>query len=200
VTGAAALAGALALSLSFAALFAARIATLLRICALQALAAALAVGAQGWERHVTSLCLAALLAAALNGLALPLVLRRMVGRAAMPLSVKLRCGVVGSASAAFALVAAPVATLTAGEPLELLPLGLSVMLLGLLIIALRSHPLLPALGLLSSQNGLVLASGAMPGLPQSVLLLAAAPLVPSLIVASVWLHNRNQIHVATPWA
>jgi hydrogenase-4 component E len=197
--GAATLAGALALSLSLAALFAGRIATVLRICALQAMAAALAAVGQGWDRHVASLYIAALLTAALNGFAMPLALRRMLGQAIIP-SVALRCDVIGSAAAAFALVTASVATLTAQEHLELVPLGLSVLLLGLLLVAFRSHPLLPTLGLLSAQNGLILAACAIPGLPPPLLLLAAVPLIPSLCLASVWLLDRNQMDVTAPWA
>ncbi len=201
MTGVAALAGALALSLSFAALCAGRIGAVLRVCALQALAAALAAGAQGWAQHAASLYLAALLAFALNGLALPLLLLRLSGRTTMPSPIRWRYGFVVSVAAAFALVAASVAAvmrLTEGEQFELLALGLSVLLLGMLLLALRSHRLLPALGLLSSQNGLVLAACAIPGLPPSALLLAVVPLVPSLVVMSVWLHDRNRLAVAPP--
>jgi len=49
----------------------------------EALTAALAVAVQGLQRQVAALCVAALLAAALNGLALPLALRRMIGRNAI---------------------------------------------------------------------------------------------------------------------
>jgi hydrogenase-4 component E len=191
------LAAALALSLSFATLFAGRVATVLRICVLQALTAALAAGVQGLQRQAASLCLAALLAALLNGLALPFALRRMIGRGTMSSSIGLRCGVFGSAAAAFALVAASIAALTAGEDGEPLALSLSVLLLGLLFLAFRSHPLVPALGLLSSQSGLVVAACAIPGLPPPVQLLAAVPLVPSLAIASMWLQGRNRLAVTS---
>jgi hydrogenase-4 component E len=195
--------GALALTLSFATLFARRIAAVLALCTLQAVWVALAAGAQGWARQDASLCLAALLAFALNGLALPLALRRLAARASTRPSIGRRYGSVPAVTAAFALVAASLAgamRLADGEPFELLALGMSVMLLGVLPLAARAHRLLPALGLLSSQNGVVLAACAVPGLPASILLLAAAPLVPSLVVIDLWLDDRSRLAVAPPWA
>jgi hydrogenase-4 component E len=199
MTGIAALAGALALSMSFATLFTRRIDGVLRACVLQALAAGVAAGAQGWARHDAPLGVAALLAVALNGLVLPLAVRRITERAATPSSVRWRCGFAASAAAGFALVAASVATVLRqadGEQSELLALGMAILVLSLLLLAVRSHRLLPALGLLSSQNGVVIAACAIPGLPMSVLLLAAVPLVPSLAVVSLWLHDRNRLAVA----
>jgi hydrogenase-4 component E len=203
MTGVATLAGALALCLSFLMLFTGRIAPLLRICTVQAAAIAIVVGAQGWARHDASLCFAALAAFALNGLVLPLALRRLIERPAPPACGRWRCGFAASAAAGFALVAASVAgamRLVDGEQFELLALGLSILLLGLLLLAVRLHRLSPALGLLVSQNGVVMAACAIPGLPTSVLLLAAVPLVPSLAVMSLWLQDRNSVAVAPPWA
>lgn len=196
------LAGALALILVFVALFTGRLGAALRICMMQAAAVALAAASQGWARHAVSLGLGALLALALNGLAL-VALRRLAGRATMVPSIGWRCGSAVSASAAFALVAASVAgvmRLADGQQFELLGLGMSIVSLGLLLLAVRSHRLLPALGLLASQNGMVLAACAIPGLPISVLLLAVVPLVPSLAIASLWLHDRGRLAVAPPWA
>lgn len=203
MTGIVALAGALALSLSFAMLFTRRIAPLLRICTVQALATAIAAGAQGWARHDASLCFAALLAFVLNGLALPLALRRLIERATTPSPVRWRCGFGASAGAAFALAAASVAGAIRPadrQQVELLALALSILLLGLLLLAVRSHRMMPALGLLSSQNGVVLASCVIPGAPMPVLLVAAIPLVPSLVFASLWLRDRTRPAVAPRWA
>jgi hydrogenase-4 component E len=202
MTGVATSAGALALTLSIVTLFAGRFGTALRICMLQALAVGLAAAAQGWARHSASLCLAALLVCTLNGLGLPMALRRLVAGTATPATIGWQCGFAPSASAAFVLVAAAVAgsmRLADGEQCELLALGMSIVLLGLLLLAVRSHRLLPVLGLLVSQNGMVVAASAIPGLPMSVLLLAAVPLVPSLAVASLWLHDPDRLALAPPW-
>jgi hydrogenase-4 membrane subunit HyfE len=203
MTNIAALASALALSLSFVMFFTRRIAALLRICTVQALAAAVAAGAQGWMRHDVSLCIAALLAFALNGLALPLALRRLVERATTPAPLRWRCGFAASTAAAFALAAASVARamlLAGGQQFEPLALGMAILLLGLLLLAVRSHRMLPALGLLSAQNGVVLAVCAISSPPLSVLLVAVIPLVPSLAVAGLWLRDRTRLAVAPPWA
>ena len=200
MTGVVALAGASALTLSLAAMFSERIGAALCACMLQALAVALAAAAQGWARHVAVLCLAALLACALNGLTLPLALRRLIGQPTTPIGWQ--CGCPPSATAAFALVAASVAgamRLADGERFELLALGMSILMLGLLLLAARSHRVMPALGLLVSQNGVVMAACAIPDLPMPVVVLAVVPLVPSLAVISLWLHDRNRLSVAPPW-
>ncbi|HXA24356.1 MAG TPA: hypothetical protein VNW90_18880 [Acetobacteraceae bacterium] len=201
MTAAAGLAGAMALALSFVLLFTERIDTDLRVCALQAMAAAVAAGAQGWAEHAATLCFAALLAFALNGLALPLVLRRLAGRTTLPSAAGRRCGFAISALAAAVLLAVSVAgtlRLTQSGQSDPLALGLSILLLGLLLLALRSHPLLPALGLLSSQSGMILAACAIHGLPLPALVLAAVPLVPTLAAASEWLHDGNRLALMPP--
>ena len=61
--------------------------------------------------------------------------------------------------------------------------GVSVALLGLLLLLVRSHALAPALGLLSSQNGLVLVAGAHPHMSLPAAVAVAVPLVPALVLA-----------------
>lgn len=203
MTGIAASAGALALALSYVTMFMGRFAAALRAGVAQTLATALAAVAQGWALHSAPLCIAALLLCLLNGIALPLALRRLIGRAIVPRSIAWRCGFVASAATAVVMVAASVAgamRLTQGEQFDLLALGLSILLLGFLLPALRSHPLLPALGLLASQNGLLLAACVIPGLPPSALLLAAVPLVPAIVVASICLHDGSRPDLASPCA
>ena len=67
--------------------------------------------------------------------------------------------------------------------------GVSVALLGLLLVVVRSHALAPALGLLSSQNGLVLVAGAHPHVSLPAALAVAVPLVPALVLADHWLRR-----------
>ena len=68
-------------------------------------------------------------------------------------------------------------------------MGSSVVLLGLALIGLRWHSFVPALGLLSSQNGLVLLAGTYPGQALQPALIAALPLVPALALWERW-HRR----------
>ena len=116
-------------------------------------------------------------------------------------SLAYRYGFAPSLAASFILVAASVdaAMPMAGQgQMDLLALGLSVLLVGLLLPALRSHDLVSALGLLLSQNGGVLAASAIPGLPLSALLIATVPLVPSLVIAEGWLRDRNRLAPMPP--
>jgi hydrogenase-4 membrane subunit HyfE len=201
MTGVGSLAGACALALALAVPLIGRIHTALRIVAVQSLATAVAAGAQGWAQNVPSLYVAAPLALALNGFALPLVLHRRSRRLPVRESLAYRYGFAPSLAASFILVAASVdaAMPMAGQgQMDLLALGLSVLLVGLLLPALRSHDLVSALGLLLSQNGGVLAASAIPGLPLSALLIATVPLVPSLVIAEAWLRDRNRLAPMSP--
>jgi hypothetical protein len=53
----------------------------------------------------------------------------------------------------------------------------------------RSHALAPVLGVLSSQNGLVLVAGAHPGVSLPAALAVAVPLVPGLVLTDIWLRR-----------
>ena len=194
MTGLAALASASALASSLAMLVAGRVAGVLALCVAQASAASLAAVAHGFARNAGLLGVTAVLAIVLNGFALPRALRRFTGQAGMPASIGARFGFAGTAATAFVLVTAAVAGTVQpaeAEQSALLALGLSMLLLGLLLPVARSHPALPAVGLLAAQNGVILAACAIPVLGLPVLLLAAIPLVPALAVAALWLHGRT---------
>jgi hypothetical protein len=170
--------GAAALLLSIGLLCVRRIDTVVRLCALQALFAAASLGE-------TALALA-LLACALNGVALPVALARRDGATLLTR----RRGAVVSGAAALGLVSATVAGMAqAGTGGMAAVVGVSVALLGLLLLMLRSHGLAPALGLLSSQNGLVLVAGAHPHVSLPAALAVAVPLVPALALADNWLRR-----------
>jgi hypothetical protein len=167
-------ASAAALLLSIGLLSARRVDTAMQLCALQALAAGISLG-----QVVPT---AAILAFALNGVGLPLVVARLHGetlleaRGGAPLSWAAALMSVALAGVAFAGVG------TDG----LVAAGVSVTWLGLLLIALRAHPLAPALGLMSSQNGLVMLAGAQSELPLPTALAVALPLVPALVLVESW--------------
>jgi hydrogenase-4 membrane subunit HyfE len=187
VIGTVQLAGALALLLSIALLCAIRTATAVRACAVQALLVAVVLGAPGW-RHASL----ALVAFALSGVVIPLVLQRVLDRPGMAPSIAMRGGDIATWIAALILLVATVATFTqvrVGGASDALVFGASIALLGLLMVARRPHPLMPALGLLSSQNGLILVAGATADLPLPALLIVVVPLVPALLAANAWLRQ-----------
>ena len=185
---AAQLCGALALLLSFALLHAWRLRTAVRLCAVQTLLVALVAGLQG----TVPLVLFALLAFGLTGLALPLALRRVGDRAGSQPGF----GAPALALLAVVLVAVAVAVamrLGAGTRPEALAVALSIVLLGLL----RSTGT-ASLGLLSAQNGLILAAGAIPGLPPLALAIVAVPCVPALMIALAWPRRFDRREAAPP--
>jgi hypothetical protein len=165
------LTGAAALLLSIGLLCARRIDTAVRLCALQAVFAAASLGEAAPAP--------ALLAVALNGVALPVALARSNGATLLTP----RGGPVVSWAAAFALLSVTIAVFADAGTGGMAVVGVSVALLGLLLFLVRSHALAPALGLLSSQNGLVLVAGAHPHMSLPAAVAVAVPLVPALVLA-----------------
>jgi hydrogenase-4 membrane subunit HyfE len=145
------------------------------------------LGTPGW-RHA----FLALVAFALSGVAIPLVLQRVLDRPGMAPAIVMRGGNIATWIAALVLLVAAVATFTqvrVGGATDALVFGASIALLGLLLVARRPHPLMPALGLLSAQNGFILAAGATADVPLPALLVIVVPLVPALLAANAWLRQ-----------
>ncbi len=171
------IAGAATLLLSVGLLCVRRTETAVLLCALQALVAAASLG--------EAAPLLALCAALLNGVALPLAVARM-GSAAV---ATVRGNAIVSGGVTLALVTAAGAIFARIGAGELMAVGASVTLLGLWLSVARSDALAPAVGLLSSQNGLVLVAGAHPDLSLPAALAVAIPLVPGLVLADRWLRR-----------
>jgi hydrogenase-4 component E len=169
-------AGAAALLLSVGLLCVRRIDTAAWVCALQALCAAVALG--------ESAGVVAVLAFALNGVALPLELVRM-NDPAMP-ALRHNASLVWAMAFALLVIISVVANIGAGE---IVAAGVSVTLLGVLLAVLRSDGWARVLGLLSSQNGLVLVAGASPDLSRTAALAAAVPFIPGLVLAGMRLRR-----------
>jgi hypothetical protein len=162
-------ASALVLALSIGLLTVRRIDTAAGICAGQGICAAIAMGATG--------SIAAPIALVLNGVAAPLASWRFLDRRkTMHMSL-------WRWLAATALMIAALAGL--GGLGDGVALGSSVVLLGLLM----SGCGVPALGLLSAQNGLVLVAGSLPDVPLLPALAVAVPLVPAMLLAEAWLRR-----------
>jgi hydrogenase-4 component E len=169
--------GAAALLLSIGLLCARRIDTAVWLCALQGVLAAMLLGE-------VSVALG-IVAFALNGVALPVAIARM--NSAAPLT--LRGNALVSWAGATVLLLAAAAGMTKAGITGMVTVGTSVALLGLLLVAVRSHALAPVLGVLSSQNGLVLVAGAHPGVSLPAALAVAVPLVPGLVLTDIWLRR-----------
>ncbi|EHM02210.1 hypothetical protein HMPREF9946_01346 [Acetobacteraceae bacterium AT-5844] len=137
----------------------------------------------GWMRDTPQLMLIAALLAVGQGVLLPLTLREWVKRLGLrhDVSVALmhRPGVGLAAGVALVLLAVlALLPATAGAAMgmrEDLVLSLSVMLLGLLVMAARHNPLGQAIGLASLMNGALLGALATPGLP----------LLPAVVIVAI---------------
>ena len=180
------------LLLSFVLLYQRRIGAVINAFAMQgtllALAAAWAAHAQG----APGLYLTALLALAVKGVLIPLALHRLVRQLNLHRTVESALGVGLSMTAGVALVGLCIlATLPATEGARLLSretlaLAMSVVLLGMLMMITRRNAISQVIGLLSLENGLILAAIGVTGMPLVVELSTAALVLMIAIVAGVF--------------
>ena len=191
--------GGAVLLLSFVLLYQRRIGAVINAFATQgtllALAAAWAAHAQG----VRGLYLTALLAFAAKGVLIPLALHRLVRQLNLHRTVETALGVGWSMTAGVALVGLCIlATLPATEGVralarENLALAMSVVLLGMLMMITRRNAISQVIGLLSLENGLILAAVGVAGMPLVVELSTAALVLMLAIVAGVFaFHIRER--------
>jgi hydrogenase-4 component E len=168
------------LLLSFLLLYQRRIPAVINAFATQGLLLAAAVAWQGWVQDAAGLYLTALIALLAKALLIPLALRELVRRLELRRGVEAALGIGPSLIAGLALVALAMlvvlpATAGAGAAArEDLALALSVVLLGLLMMVTRRNAISQVIGLLSLENGLVLAAAGVRGMPLVVELSTAA--------------------------
>ena len=184
--------GGAVLLLSFVLLYQRRIGAVINAFATQgallALAAAWAAHAQG----APGLYLTALLALTVKGMLIPLALHRLVREMNLHRSVEAALGVGLSMTAGVALVGLCIlVTLPATEsvrPLarENLALAMSVVLLGMLMMITRRNAISQVIGLLSLENGLIMAAIGVAGMPLVVELSTAALVLMLAVVAGVF--------------
>lgn len=168
------------LLLSFVLLYQRRMPAVISAFAAQGALLALAVAWQGYAQGAPWLFLTALITAAAKAALLPLALRTMLRRLGLRRTVESALGIAPSMIAGVALVALAVMVIlpaTAGVAVaarEDLTIALSVVLLGLLMMVTRRNAISVVIGLLSLENGLVLAAAGVRGMPLVVELSAAA--------------------------
>lgn len=167
--------------------------------ALQSLLLALLAGwlaghgayAGAWSAELLAVAAVALLGRAL---AVPLGLRRLSRRLGLPGEAELHLGIgasliLGTVLLGFAtLVIWPAALGPGGMAARAtLAVALALLLLGLATVLLRRDPLSQGLGILSLENGLVLAALAVPGLPEVLELTLASLGLALAMVAGAFL-------------
>jgi hydrogenase-4 component E len=179
------------LLLSFMLLYQRRVAAVVSVLAAQGAVLALAAAWQGWVQGAPQLYLTALIAAVAKAGLIPLALRWMIRRLALARGVDAALGIGPSLVAGVALVALAVAValpITTGAQAlarEDLAIALSVVLLGMLMMITRRNAILQVAGLMSLENGLVLAAVGVAGMPLVVELSTAALVMLVLVVAGV---------------
>ena len=178
----------LVLLCSFALLYQRRVEALLAALAAQGALLAAAAAWQAWAQDAPPLYLTALLAVVAKAVLIPLALARVMRRLGMGGEVEPALGigptmVLGTALVALALMVALPPTAGAGAlAREDLGIALAVVLLGALMMVTRRNAVSQIVGLMSLENGVVLAAVGVAGMPL-VVELSVAGLV--LVVALV---------------
>ncbi len=191
--------GGAMLLISFVLLYQRRIFSLVNALALQGMVLALAALWQGYVQGAPQLYLTALIAFTAKGVLIPIYLRRLVlqlppARRAEPAS-----GIGASMIAGFLLVGLSILVVlpaTAGARVlarEDLAIALSLVLLGLLMMVTRRTALAQIAGLMTLENGLVLAAIGVAGMPLMIELSTAGLVLVIAVIAGVFvrvLHER----------
>jgi len=184
--------GGAVLLLSFVLLYQRRIGAVINAFAMQGALLALAAGWQAHAQGAPGLYLTALLTIAAKGVLIPLALHRLVRELRLHRTVETALGVGPSMVAGVGLVGlAILAVLPATVGVHTLvrediAFALSVVLLGMLMMITRRNAISQVIGLLSLENGLILAAIGVAGMPLVVELSTAALVLMVALVAGVF--------------
>lgn len=180
------------LLLSFVLLYQRRIGAVINAFAVQGALLAAAAAWQGWVQGAAGLYITAAIAFAAKAVLIPIALRYLVGRLGQARAVDAALGIGASLLAAILLVGLSVLVVlpvTAGGAGPLaridLTIALSVVLLGMLAMIARRNAISQVIGLLSLENGLILAAVGVTGMPLVLELSTAALVLMVAVVAGV---------------
>ncbi|MBU8543302.1 MULTISPECIES: hydrogenase-4 component E [Roseomonadaceae] len=180
------------LLLSFVLLYQRRLDAVINAFAVQGALLAAAAAWQGYSQNNGELYVTAALAFAAKAVLIPLALRLLLRRLGLHRTMETALGVGPSLLAAAALVGLAVMVVlpaTAGQAQALtrenLALALSVVMLGMLMMIARRNAVSQVIGLLSLENGLILAAVGVQGMPLVVELSTAALVLMLALVAGI---------------
>jgi hydrogenase-4 component E len=180
------------LLLSFVMLYQRRIGAVINAFAVQGALLAAAAAWQGWVQDAPGLYVTAAIAFGAKAVAIPLALRLLIGRLGQHKAVETAPGMGATLAVAIGLVGLAVLVVlpvTAGGATPLarvdLTIALSVVLLGMLAMIARRNAISQVIGLLSLENGLILAAIGVVGMPLVVELSTAALVLMLAVVAAV---------------
>jgi hydrogenase-4 component E len=186
------------LLLSFVLLYQRRIGAVINALALQGAILALAAAWQGFVQGAPQLYLTALIAFGAKAVLIPFALRALLRRFDLHRNVETALGVGPSLIAGVALVALailvvlPITASSKAIAREDLALALSVVLLGMLMMITRRNAILQVVGLMTLENGLILAAVGVAGMPLVVELSTAALVMMLLVVGGVFVFQIRE--------
>ncbi len=186
------------LLLSFMLLYQRRVSAVINALAMQGAILAAAAAWQGVVQDAPQLFLTALVAFVAKAVLIPLALRHLLRRLDLHRTVETAFGVGPSMIAGVALVALAILVvlpITAGVRAiarEDLALALSVVLLGMLMMITRRNAILQVVGLMTMENGLILAAVGVAGMPLVVELSTAALVMMLLVVGGVFVFQIRE--------
>jgi hydrogenase-4 component E len=191
------LAGGMVL-VSFMLLYQDRMHALLNVFALHAVVLALSVSWEAYIQHAPHLFITAAIALVVKAIIIPLALHRIVRRLNIHRSVETVVGIGPTMLAGMGLVALSTALMlrvtAAADALarQDLAFALSVVLLGLLMMVSRRNAVSQVVGLMSIENGLILAAAGAKGMPLVVEISVAFSVLVAFIVIGIFLFRIRE--------
>lgn len=192
------LAGAMVL-ISLMMLYQDRLAALIKVFALQAVALAASVAWQAYAHDAPHLYVTAAIALIFKAIAIPLALQRMVARLGLHRQVETAVATGPTMLAGLGLVGLSLVIMlpvtATSDPLarEDLAFALSVVLLGLLMMVTRRNAVSQIIGFMSMENGLILAATGARGMPLVVeISVAFSVLIAFIVIGVVLFHIRER--------
>jgi hydrogenase-4 component E len=185
------------LVLSFALLYQDRIAAVINVFALQAVALSLSVAWQAVVQNAPELVVTAVVALVVKGIIIPTALHRIIRRMAIQRQVE---QVVGSGTTMLTGLGLVALSILLVQPVgevsiytrEDLAFALAVILLGLLMMITRHNAITQVVGFMSLENGLVLAATGARGMPLVVEISVAFSILIAFIVFGVFLFRIRE--------
>ncbi|WP_135468022.1 hydrogenase-4 component E [Crenalkalicoccus roseus] len=190
--------GGIMVLLSFVLLYQRRVSAVIGAFAVQGGVLAAAAAWQAWVQGSPHLYVTALIALVAKAALIPLALRALVRRLDLHRTVETALGIGPSLIAGVAVVALailvvlPVTARVAIGTREEMALALSVILLGMLMMITRRNAILQVVGLMSMENGLILAAVGAAGMPLVVELSTAALVLLAFVVGGVFVFQIRE--------
>jgi hydrogenase-4 component E len=183
---------------NFIMLYQTRMPALLNVFSVHALMLASSVAWEGWSQHAPQLFITAAIALIMKAIVIPLALHRIVRRLNIHRSVETVIGIGPTMLAGMGLVALSIALMlrVTAEADALarqdLAFALSIVLLGLLMMVSRRNAVSQVVGLMSIENGLILAATGAKGMPLVVEISVAFSVLVAFIVIGIFLFRIRE--------